>query len=183
MAKEQSGDFTNEFTSEASDDLASLLVAEFAVWFQNLGAKGILPRAFTGVTGSGNQAVTVLAGLPLDHIQHRRFLVWLCRNEGFVAYAYGTHVGIAQDSSTVIEGLDICASSNRYDIGKTLRIEKQEGGTIHFFDQTNAMRPAKQRDEYFFGLQWSNEVIPNNDEKLFREIWGELKSKSMWRQR
>ena len=139
--------------SEASGDLASGLIAEFVVWFQNLGAKGILPRAFTGVTKGGKQAVIVLTGLPLDHIQRKDFLIWLCRNEGFVAYAYGTHVGISKDSSTVTEGLDIYASSNRYDTSKTLRIERQEGGTIQFFDQHHAVLPAKHGNGVFFGLQ------------------------------
>jgi hypothetical protein len=115
-----------KIADEASGDLASGLIAEFVVWFQNLGAKGILPRAFTGVTNDGKQAVIFLSGLPLDHIQRREFLIWLCRNEGFVAYAYATHVGIAKDTSTVNEGLDVYASSNRYDASKTLRIERQD---------------------------------------------------------
>ena len=173
----------NNITVEASGDLALVLVAEFVAWFQNLGTKGILARAFTGVTESGRQAVIILSGLPLDHIQRTQFLVWLCRNEGFVAYAYGTHVGIANESSTVTEGLDIYASSNRYDASKTLRIERQEGGTIRFFDEHIAARPAEQESGLFYGLQRSNETIPSNNEALFRELWGKLKSQSMWRQR
>jgi len=183
MAKEQSpGGFSDEFTNEATDDLAAVLVAEFSIWFQNLGTKGILPRAFTGVTKGDKQVVTVLTSLPLDHIQRKQFLVWLCRNERFVAYAYGTHVEIAQESWTVTEGFDIFASSNRYDVGKTLRIERREG-TIQFFVQHHAVRPAKQENELFYGLQQSNEVFASDNEALFRELWADLKSKSMWRQR
>ena len=92
-------------------------------------------------------------------------------------------MGIAQDSSTVTECLGICASSNRYDASKTLRIERKDGGTIQLFDQNHAVGPAKQKNEFFFGLQRSDEIIPRNDEELFRELWRELKSKSMWRQR
>ncbi len=178
MAKEQG----TKITDEASGDLASGLIAEFVVWFQNLGAKGILPRAFTGVTNDGKQAVIVLTGLPLDHIQRREFLIWLCRNEGFVAYAYGTHVGIAKDTSTVTECLDIYASSNRYDASKTLRIEEQDG-TIQFFDQHHAVLPTNHGNGIFFGLQRSDEIIPSNNDRLFRELWAELKSNCMWRQR
>ena len=83
---------------EASSDLASVLASEFVVWFQTLGAKGVLPRAFTGVTQGGKQAVVVLTGLPIDRIQRRDFLIWLCRNEEFTAYAYATQVGIVADN-------------------------------------------------------------------------------------
>lgn len=114
---------------EVSSDLASLLTAEFAEWFQTLGAKGVLPRAFTGASKGGKQAVVILSGLPPDHVQRREFLNWLCRTEEFVAYAYGTQVGIADESSAVTEGLDIYASSSKYDISKTLRIERQAGGS------------------------------------------------------
>lgn len=179
MAKEQDANITDE----VSGDLASGLIAEFVLWFQNLGAKGILPRAFTGVTNDGTQAVIVLTGLPLDHIQRREFLIWLCRNEGFVAYAFGTYVGIAKDTSAVNEGLDIYASSNRYDASKTLRIERQEDSTIQYFDQHHAILPAKHGNGLFFGLQRSDELIPSSNDRLFRELWAELKSNCMWRQR
>jgi hypothetical protein len=169
-------------TDQASSDLASLLIAEFAEWFQNLGAKGVLPRAFTGVSKGGKQAVVILSGLPLDHDQRRGFLIWLCRTEEFVAYAYGTQVGIA-DESSVTEGLDIYASSNKYDISKTLRIERQAGGTILFFDQHNAVLPAKPDNGIFFGLQSSHASISRDNDQLFRDLWRDLKSKSMWRSR
>jgi hypothetical protein len=167
--------------SEVSSDLASLLIAEFAEWFQTLGAKGVLPRAFTGVSKGGKQAVVILSGLPLDHIQRREFLIWLCRTEEFVAY--GTQVGIADESSAVTEGLDIYASSNKYDISKTLRIERRAGGTILLFDQHNAVLPAKPENGIFFGLQNSNVSISRDNDQLFRDLWRDLKSKSMWRNR
>jgi hypothetical protein len=98
---------------EASSDLAAVLARELAVWFRNLGAQGVIPRAFTGVTKEGRQGIVILTGLPLNHVQRRDFLIWLCRNEQFVAYAYGTHVEIADSASTFTEGVDIYASSAR----------------------------------------------------------------------
>src|SRR5262249_32038387 len=81
--------------------LAALLAHEFAVWLRNLGLQGILPRAFTGVTLGGVQGIIILTGLPFDHVQRRDFLIWLCRVEHFVAYAYGTHVGRADNDSNL----------------------------------------------------------------------------------
>jgi hypothetical protein len=75
---------------EASSDLAAILVDEFAGWFRNLAANGVIPRVFSGVTKDGKQAIVILNDLPLDHVQRRDFLTWLCRTEQFVAYAYGT---------------------------------------------------------------------------------------------
>jgi hypothetical protein len=114
----------------AENDLALVLIGEFSAWFEALSGKGILPRAFTGVTRDGKQAVIVLTDLPLDHVQRRAFLIWLCRTEAFVAYAYGTRVGIADDSSSFTEALDIYASFYDYDVSRTLGIEGTQ--TVEF---------------------------------------------------
>ena len=69
------------------NDLALILFNEFSEWYRSLAAKGTLPRAFTGVTSGGKQAVIVLADLSLDHVQRREFLILLRRNQQFVAFA------------------------------------------------------------------------------------------------
>jgi hypothetical protein len=61
------------------------LAGEVVTWFQNLGAKGALPRTFTGITRDGKQAMVILTELSFGHVQRREFLVWLCRHEQFVA--------------------------------------------------------------------------------------------------
>jgi hypothetical protein len=170
-------------TAMAESDLALVLIGEFSAWFEALTAKGVLPRAFTGVTRDGKQAVIILTGLPLDHVQRRAFLIWLCRKEGFVAYAYGTQVGIADDTSSFTEGLDIYASSDDYDASRTLGIERQTDGRIRLPERHHAVLPANPDNGLFFGLQRSNLSIPAKDEEIFQNLWQDLKSKAMWRQR
>jgi hypothetical protein len=174
---------TEPAAAQALNDLAVVLVDEFTEWFQNLGVKGALPRAFTGVTKDGKQAVIILTDLPLNHIQRREFLIWLCRNEQFVAYAYGTNVGIADNSSTITEGLEIYASSGRYDASKTLGIERQADTTIQFFNRHHAVLPARDDNGLFFGLQRSTEIINSNNDDLFRRLWRHLSSRALRRQR
>jgi hypothetical protein len=180
MATEESA----AIAKEASSDLASVLASEFVVWFEALGAKGVLPRAFTGVTQGGKQAVVVLTGLPIDRIQRRDFLIWLCRNEEFTAYAYATQVGVADDKlSGFTEALDIYASSDRYDVSQTLSIDRQANGAIQFLSQHHAVLQAKDGNGVFFGLQRSDKTIPSSSDGLFQDLWRDLKSKAMWRQR
>lgn len=174
----------SRFSSEPSTtELARLLVAEFADWHRNLGGKGVIPRAFTGVTATGRQAVLVLTGLPLDRIQRRQFLIWLCRKEEFVGYAYSTEVGISGQDGAIAEALDIYASSARLDVSKTLLIRRGSDGRISFLDEHEAAFPPKSENGPFFGLQRSEEVIPSQNEELFGSLWRELKQKAMWRQR
>lgn len=109
---------------EGPRDIAVNLAGEVATWLQNLGAKGALPRAFTGITREGKQAIVILTGLPFDHVQRREFIIWLCRQEKFVAYAYATHVGVADDDFRVTEALDVYASSDRYDVSITFSIKR-----------------------------------------------------------
>jgi hypothetical protein len=120
-----------------------VLVHEVAAWFRNLVSQGTIPRAFTGVTKDGDQAIVIVTGLPFDRVQRRDFLIWLCRTEGFVAYAYGTHVGIAADSaSTLAEGIDIYASSDRYDASKTLGIQRLASDALKIVEHNLAVMPA-----------------------------------------
>jgi hypothetical protein len=169
---------------QASSDSAVVLVQEFAAWFRNLALQGVVPRTFTGVKRDGKQAIVILTGLPLDHVQRRDFLIWLYRTEGFVAYAYGTHVGIAADSaSTLAEGIDIYASSDRYDASKTLGIDRLTGGTLKIVEHNLAVMPASPENGIFLGLQRSTTDISSDNQKLFRNLWRDERPNAKWRQR
>ncbi len=124
-----------------------------------------------------------MTGLPFDHVQHRNFLIWLCRTEQFVAHAYGTQVGIAGESNKTTEAIEIFASSDLYNVDKTLGIEKLSDGTYRLFDRSQIVTQAKYKDEIFLGLQGSTNNIPSDHQELFRRLWDDLKPKSMWRQR
>ena len=144
------------------------LVQEFAAWFRNLALQGVVPRTFTGVTRDGKQAIVILTGLPLDHMQRRDFVIWLCRTEGFVAYAYGTHVGIAADSASALaEGIDIYASSDRYDASKTLGIDRLTGGTLKIVEHNLAVMPASPENGIFLGQPQSQ----SQEQVLKRAMW------------
>jgi hypothetical protein len=168
---------------QASNDLATLLVDELEAWFRSLGASGFLPRAFSGLTKGGKQAVVILTGLPFDHVQRRDFLIWLCRAEQFETYAYGTHVGIISGPSTASEGIKIYASSEWHDVEKTLGIDRTIDGKYVFFDQHYVVLPACSENGIFLGLQRSTQDISSDAQELFRELWRDMKSTVLWLQR
>jgi hypothetical protein len=159
------------------NDLAVTLASEFEGWFRSLASKGDLPRVFTGVTKDGKQAMLILSGLPLDRIQMLDFLIWLCRTEQFVTYALATKSGLLDKSNNMIEVIDII------DVAKTLGIEALPNDAYRLFDRSQSVKPANSSDFLFFGLQRSKNAIPNNEQELFRQLWSELRPKSMWRQR
>lgn len=124
------------------------------------------------------------ARLPLDHIQRRDFLIWLCRTEQFTTYAYGTHVGVADDDgSSVGEGIAIHASSEWYDVSKTLGIDRTADGNYVLFDDHYAVLPAQAENGIFLGLQRSTANLPEDSEGLFRKLWDRGSSDVLWRQR
>jgi hypothetical protein len=162
----------------------TLLVEELAAWFPAIGARGVILHVFTGVTKDGRQAYVILTGLPLDHIQRRDFLIWLCRTEQFTTYAYGTHVGVADDDgSSVGEGIAIHASSEWYDVSKTLGIDRTADGNYVLFDDHYAVLPAQAENGIFLGLQRSTANLPEDSEGLFRKLWDRGSSDVLWRQR
>jgi len=125
-----------------------------------------------------------LTGLPLNHVQRREFLIWLCRTEQFVAYAYATRVGVAADSNSAItECLDIYASSDRYDMSTALGIDMLSDGALKFTDRREVVLPANPKNGLFFGLQRSTDKISSNNQELFSKLWRDVRPKAMWRQR
>ena len=169
---------------QSSGDLATLLVEELVTWFRAIGARGVILHVFTGVTKDGRQAYVILTGLPLDHIQRRDFLIWLCRTEQFTTYAYGSHVGVADDDgSSVGEGIAIHASSEWYDVSKTLGIDRTADGNYVLFDDHYAVLPAQAENGIFLGLQRATANLPEDSEGLFRKLWDRGSSDVLWRQR
>jgi hypothetical protein len=177
----------NEIASQSSNDLAVALSSEFEAWFRDNCAKGALRRSFTGVTKDGVQAVVILTGSPFDHVERRDFIIWLCRKEKFIAYAYGTPVGrLSDDTSTVTEGLDIFASSDRYSVEVDFDIDKLADDTFQLSELHRSVMPVGRESgmgEIFCGLQRSTNEISSDKEELFQRVWKDLKPKSMWRQR
>jgi hypothetical protein len=166
-------------TGADANDLAWLLANEFEVWHRNLAEKGIIPRAFTGVTASGNQAVVILTGLSMDHVRRRNFLIWLCRTEGFVCYAYSTHVVVEDDT----EEVNIFASSERLDVSKTLRIERRGEEKITLLEGQNAALSPNAYNGPFLGLQRKRQAISAQEQEAFSGLWGEMRSKVAWQSR
>jgi hypothetical protein len=171
-------------TKDFSGDLAAVLAAEFEGWFRNLSSQGAIPRAFTGVTKDGTQVTVFLTDLPLDHIQRRDFLIWLCRTHQFVAYAYATHVKILdEDNPADAEGIDIYASSDLYDVSRALKVTRLVAGAHSLQLSHDEVFPAGENDCIFFGLHRCSDIIAPKDDALFRNLWTQIKVKSLWRQR
>jgi hypothetical protein len=170
--------------TQARDDLAVQLIAELTVWYQRLSDTAI-PRVISGVKQDGQQVVVILTGYGLDHhVQRRKFLIWLCRKEQFIAYGYVTHVGRADGS----EGLDISASSESFDATRTLNIRRRPEGGVAYSLGHEGVRPAGDNG-LFHGLQRGNlsaheiNEISKADEEYFEALWGKISPKSLWRKR
>ena len=95
------------------------------------------------------------------------------------AYAYGTHVGVTDDDgSSVGEGIAIHASSEWYDVSKTLGIDRTADGKYAFFDDHYAVLPAQAENGIFLGLQRSTGNLP---EELRRAVPQTLGSREFGR--
>ena len=146
----------------------------------------------------GRQAYVILTGLPLDHMQRRDFLIWLCRTEQFTAYAYGTHAALLMMTVrpsakvspfmhhlTIVTdcGVVIAFSISNGTMSKTLGIDRTADGKYAFFDDHYAVLPAQAENGIFLGLQRSTANLPEDSEGLFRKLWDRGSSDVLWRQR
>jgi hypothetical protein len=96
--------------------------------------------------------VLVLKGVTLDPVQRRNFLIWLCKAEQFVAYAYGTPVKIAEDRGRLVDAYDIYASSPAYDVAETIGADEMADGKYRITDRHHAILAASLENGIFFGL-------------------------------
>ncbi len=104
--------------------------------------------------------------------------MWLCRTEGFVAYVYGTHVGIAADSASALtEGIDIYVSSDRYDASKSLGIVSLAGGTIKIVEHNLAVMPASRETEFSLVCN-AQRVRFRRTTKSYSAISGEMRGRA-----
>ncbi len=163
-------------------DMAWLLQTEFASWYGELGAKGKMPRAFTGVTDAGRQAVVIISDSLFDHVQRREFLIWLCREERIWAYVYGTPVTVAEADDTFVDRLDFYASSSRFDMSSTFAIHCEDDGRIAYEVVHSSLTAAgdDDRNTIFHGLQRTDREITADASQQYSRVWAWLKPHCLW---
>jgi hypothetical protein len=167
-------------------DRAETLVDEFAQWFSNLGAQGVVPRAFTGLKRDGRQFVTILSGIPFDYVKRRDFLIWLCRREDVVAYAYGTHVAVADDKCDppeMSEAVDIYAPSPSVHVAMSMTLIRFVDGKITYRRGAAWRSPTITDGQPFLGLHTASDAIDDASTRSFEALWQELGKHALWRDR
>ena len=170
--------------NERRSDIGWVLITEFAQWYGALGARGEIPRAFSGLTATGRQAIVILPGLPFDHVERREFLIWLCREEGIVAYVYGTHIAVA-DGDRQEERLELYASSPLLDLFSSFAVQRDDRDRIAYqaVEASAVEAGSEGSDAIFHGLQRNGGTIMPEAALRYAEVWSKVKRRSMWRER
>ena len=166
-------------------DLADRLISEFRQWYANLATDGQMPRAFTGVTRAGEQFVTIIDGLGLDHAGCRAYLLWLCETEAVIAYAFATpfmkRAGARNDDARPQLVLDIFASSAGKDAQLTLEATRLESGALRYREACHFSGEPIKAWQPFLGLQRQTVDTTPADDWSFDVIWEERRGRAHWR--
>src|SRR5713101_8636886 len=165
-------------------DLADTLAGEVEAWLQNLRGKGLIPRAFIGITADDHKFLLPLVDGPLNHTNNLQFFRWLCRTRRVVAYAYVTPVGRLineDDPDSVEEAVDIYTSSATRDLAIVLTIERHGDRSItyrrgHVSSQAASDNPGL----IFLGLQRSRASADESEVATFEKIWDGLAPGVIW---
>ena len=73
-------------SSFGDQDIAVQILSEWMQWYVERGPFGVPQRIFSGVDVRGRHFTLRLDSLPLEHVKRRCFLIWMCRQRGFIAY-------------------------------------------------------------------------------------------------
>jgi hypothetical protein len=165
-------------------DLAELLAAEAEDWLYNLSHRGLIPRAFVGVTDNDQKFVLELADTSLDHTNRLQFLEWLCRTQRVVAYAYITHVAKLTNENgpnNLEECVDIYASSLTRDVCIVLGFDRHSDGSLKYKRSSLDSWPATDIPRVLFlGLQRSDTSTDERQAESFKRIWDDAGPAVIW---
>lgn len=164
-------------------DIAEQLVGQVQRWFEVLAAQGETPRVFTAILRNSSQFSVSLAGLSLDPVKRRDFLIWLCNEYDVVAYAYATRVMKTKTASVddLVEALDINASSYTMDVFASLRLIRRPDGIVNYVRESYVAREAEgETEEIFWGLQRKHRNVSGADIPAFRGMWARLAKQVHW---
>jgi len=179
-------DLSRSSMKEGTITAAEALTVQAEQWLRCIWkSHSVAPRAFTGITRSGEQFMTILNDIPWtrpDHIQRRVFLHWLCGKEEVAAYAYISMVG-AEDGSLAV---DIVSDDGDNIVEAIMPIVERDDGDYIYDEAQMYHSPAKDRE-------WSPHTrlmepgiievrsFDSGDVALFENWWAELRPKSLWR--
>jgi hypothetical protein len=173
-------DFTSLKFKPSPPSLSSVLVAELQDWYSNLEDYGLGLRSFTGITREGVQCVTPLTGIGMGGQQGREFLIWLIREERFVAYAYAFPAGTYDEATkTLRDTLLINASCEEETVCLGLTLVTRDDLRV-YRPTGRSVNPGWQP---YMRLQFSDDKIDAESSALFANIWAQLRPHAMFRER
>jgi hypothetical protein len=168
-----------------SDD-AEKLALEAEGWLKTLSGKGIIPRAFIGITDSHYKFMFILDDSRIDPKDRVDFFRWLCRTERVATYVYVTRVGRLMsdhDPNAIEEVVDVYASSKTRDMNLILKVERHSDESVTYTRDHFSSRPASDRPGLWLGLQRSAQKTDEHKAAAFATAWREFAPTVVWLKR
>jgi hypothetical protein len=160
------------------------LFDEFSQWYLELiEQQGLIPRAVSGVSSSGQQFIFILDGLRMDHVERNKLIKAALAAEGAKFFAYGSLMGGYDEATDQIEEeLSIYAGTAEKFIGGKWFVGRNENGlpTIKHIRTINGDDPQEYPTTWF--LTRSN-ALSQEDEQRYGEIWKSLREDAQFMQR
>lgn len=149
---------------------------EFAVWYQNLAAKGALPRALTGIDAQGAQFLVRLDGITLEHEDRHGLVQSILREEGAVSYAYG---GPKPQESTE-ERLTLIAATGDYFVMGEWKVYHSPEDRLEQTELWEGDNPQEVPGAWFL----TEAIRPDKNETArYEKIWRALRQQALLLQR
>ena len=79
--------------------MIEILSASAQQFLKSLAPRALVPKLLSAITSDGTNVLVPLDELPLDRGSELNFYRWLCKHERFLAYAFISHVAIADDDA------------------------------------------------------------------------------------
>lgn len=162
--------------------MIEMLSASAQQFLKSLAARAVVPQFLSAITSDGKNVLVPLDALTLDRGSELNFYRWLCKHERFLAYAFISHVAIADDDAGELirragQIMVYTPYSGREITMKYVPVRTQGivYGEPEIFDLDQAA--AQSSLFYFFGGSRGNFL----EGWKFAGLWRRLAKKSDWR--
>ena len=166
------------------DDLTKEIFNEFVQWYSTLVEQhGRIPRAVSGVSGSGNQFIFIMDGLRLDHVERNKLITYALEAEGASIFAYGSLMAVYnEDTDQISEELSIYAGTSKDFIAGSWFVTRNKKGVPRIQHKNTSVGDDPQNYPTTWFLTPSK-ALSRDDKTRFSEIWNTLRKNVQIRKR
>ena len=159
------------------------LFSQYSGWYSNMVQEyGVIPKSFAGVDNKGQQFISIIEELNLDHVERHYLIKTALAMEKSTVFAFATLVmAMNEGDSTEQERLQIIVGDAKSFIWGSWAVTRNgdcKAIALHHVSTLEGNDPENYPGAWFLTDALE---IPESDKPRFREIWSQLRKDAQFK--